>query len=255
MTVLIDHGRRMSGASTPEMREHQQSLTPGARLELYKIDFNPIGVATELFLTPHALKGGDPISFGGQVYTQAPLYISEIEKTISGEQPEPKLFLPNVDKFASSLVRQYRDLVGVEVIRTTTFEDFLDGGEMEDPAARLGYEIFVVEQKLNLNPIWGEFALRVLADTANRTVPGRSAYKDMCGWRYRYYDTETEEFVVSDVRPCPYAGTAFFKEDGTPTENPAEDLCAGDIDGCTARYGSGTKPFGGFPGMGRYRIS
>jgi len=239
--------------STPELFAAQQSLTPGARVELYKLDLTPIGATDVYYFTISSEPDGSPISFAGQVYSQAAINITGIERTATGETPQPKVVVPNYNKFAAGLVVAYGDMVGAELTRIVTFEQFLDGKPMADGNAMIHYDLFVIEQKLNLNNLYGEFALRVLADTGDRLV-GRPCFKDICLLRYRRYNADAASFDVSTVRPCPYAGDAMFTVDGEPTVDPEQDVCSNDDAGCSLRYPvSVNKPFGGFPGMSRTR--
>lgn len=235
----------------------QQSLTPGAKVFLYKLDLTPIGVTgggSEFFGTPSFDVAGE-ISFGGETFTKMAIQISEIERTGNGENPEPRLTLPNTDKFASALVVAHADLVGAKVYRWVTYDSFLDGRAGADADAYLSYDIFVIEQKLSLDKTQAQFSLRVLADTAGRVVPGRSALRDICPWRYRTYNATTSAFEYDVNKPCPYVGGTYFREDGTPTAAPAEDRCSNDLTGCALRpHPDGILPFGGFPGMSKLRL-
>lgn len=232
------------------LTSHRQSLTPGAEVELLKLDLNPIGTAVIYYFCSDY-----GVTFNGQAYTHMPVKIEGLERNV-GEQNPPKLSLPNVSKFSSGLVAQYKDLVGAELTRTTTFEKFLDGAPAADPTAILEQDTFVIEQKLNLNKLFGEWELRVLGDTGDRFV-GRSANKEICPYVYRHWDGAA--FVVSPVRPCPYANNTYlFNTKNEATTNQADDACDNTVaGGCTARklgWASGTLGFGGFPGMSRFRI-
>ncbi len=233
------------------LTELQQSLTPGAKIPLYALDLNPIGVAAIYYGTPY-FGDGSEISFGGQVYTKLGIEVTNVERR-AGENPEPRLTLPNTDKFASSLVYQHKDLVGAEVTRIETLDAFLDGRPTADANAILSTDIFVIEQKLNLNNIMAQFSLRVLADVSNRTIPPRVCMRDTCVWRYRRWNGSS--FTYPQTRACPYVGTNYFDRNGTATTAALDD-CSKDLPGCKLRFGdTGVLPIGAFPGMSKVRIS
>ena len=237
---------------TPAMREQQQSLTPGARVELYDLDLRPIGVNEIYHFTPSS---GEDLRMGGVVFVPAAIGIAQVEKSGTGENADATLTLPNVNKFASALIYQHDDLVGAEIRRRITFENFLDGEAMADEHSVLSDDVFVVEQKLDLNRVYARFKLRSLADQAHRKLPGRTAVKLSCGWRYRRWDPERNQFDYSKVQGCGYTGSAYFRRDGSGTVDPNEDTCGKALSDCKKRFGAGAElDFGGFPGMNRIRI-
>lgn len=229
----------------------QQSLNPGAKIALYKLDLNPIGVAEVYYGTPYFGKTSQ-ISFGGQVYTKMGIEVTNVERR-AGENPEPTLTLPNTNKFATSLVYAHDDLVGAELTRTITLDAFLDGEATADSTAILQTDIYIVEQKLNLNNSFAQFSLRVLADVSNRYLPPRVCLRDHCAWKYRTWDGAAFKYATS--RACPYNGANKFTRGGLSTTDPAQDECSHDLEGCKLRYGATAElPFGGFPGMLKIRI-
>lgn len=251
MTRLIENGRRVRGASN--LSSHQQSLAVGGKVFLFKLDLAPIGVASQFYFTP----SGKNVVFNGQAYTQAPVQLTDIERNASGENPEPKLTIPNMDKFASGLVTAYADLVGATVSRTVTYEKFLDDGELPDPTAIVHYDVFVIEQKAQMNKLMAQFSLRVLADVGEKVLPARLALRDICSWNYRRWNGTA--FVYPDVRPCPYnvTGTgSMFTLDNVATVDPALDDCFKDLPACNARpWPNGKLGYGGFPGMVRLTLT
>lgn len=234
----------------------QQSLTPGAPVELFCIDLTPIRVNQQFYMCRHP-----NVSFGGQLYDHIPCELTDVERNATGEMMAPKFSVPNAKKFASALVNQYKDMVGAEVTRIKTFEQFLDGKPGADPEAIQHFDIFVVEQKVALNKTYGQWELRVLADTGDRHVPGRTAMKDVCPFDYPYWDPDTGTRIIPERLPCPYRGYNsghMFTEDNEPTDDPMLDRCDHRVNGgCMARtpgWPDGIMLFGGFPGMSRIRL-
>lgn len=234
-----------------QITAQQQKLAPGARVELFMLDLLPIEVNVQ-----YLFSNSQGVSFGGNPYAYVPVEVTGIEKNASGEMPTPRLSLPNTSKFASALITQHNDLVGAELTRVVTYEKFLDGRPGADATAIREMDVFKIEQKLNLNKIFAQWELRVLADTGDRGIPGRVAMKDVCSFIYRRY--VGGQFVPSKVRPCPYTHPSlFFTKDGEPTNDPAQDKCSNRLEtGCLAReagWPEGILQFGGFPGLSRYR--
>lgn len=234
--------------------EHRQSDVLGAPVELFMLDLTTIGVAEVYYFCSDF-----DVSFGGQEYQHVPVKLGEMERTITGEMTAPRLSLPNINKFSSALVVQYNDLVGAEVTRTTTYEKFLDGRPTADGSAIEQQDVFVIEQKVGLNKVYAEWELRVLADTGDRSVPGRICMKDLCPFAYRIWNAETEQFVYPRRMPCPYIHPTIFRTiDNEPTTDPALDKCDHTVaGGCSARepgWPGGILLFGGYPGMSRYRM-
>lgn len=238
---------------TPELAAVSQSLTPGTLIELYVLDLTPIGVATTYYLTP-SNQPGYTISFDGHAYTYAPITLTGIERSVNGDPPNPKVFLPNVDKFAAALVSQHDDLVGAQVTRMRTYKDFLDGEPLEDGSAYMSRDLYTIEQKLNLNHTYGEFALRPLYALDGKFLPKRVCLKEVCTHRYRIFDPVTGEFDVTHAT-CPYAGTVFFTQSGEPTLDPSLDACGKALNDCAIRFGATEElPMQAFPGMSRTRL-
>lgn len=236
----------------PALAEVAQSLTPGELIELFILDLNPIGVAVAYHFTPTNLPGYT-ISFGAQAYTYAPVAMTGIERTLTGDPPTPKVLLPNTNKFTTALVVQYNDLVGAQVTRMRTYKDFLDGEPLEDDTAYFSRDIYTVEQKLHLGNVHGEFSLRPLYALDNRYLPGRTCHKDLCSHRYRLMNPDgSPDYSRAS---CPYTGTVYFDGTGEPTLTPQLDVCGKSLNDCTLRFGETAElPFRGFPGMSRMRI-
>lgn len=238
---------------TPEIAAQAQSLAPGTIIELFVLDLEPIGVATTYYFTPTNMPGYTVI-FDGNRYAYAPVSISGIERSVSGDPPNPKVLLPNVTKFTSALVTQHQDLVGAQVTRMRTFQDFLDGEPLADPSAVLSRDIYTVEQKLNLTNVMGEFSLRPLYALDGKYLPGRTCLKEVCTHRYRIANADGT-FDYSKAT-CPFTGTNYFLRDGTPTTDARLDACGKALNNCSDRFGEHAElPFRGFPGMSRLRLT
>lgn len=238
---------------TPELAEVTQGFAPGELIELFTLDLAPIGVSVAYYFTP-TNRPGYTISFDGHPYTYAPIGMTGIERSISGDPPNPKVTLPNTNKFTTALVLQYNDLVGAQVTRMRTYKDFLDGEVLEDGTAYLSRDLYTIEQKLHLGNTHGEFSLRPLYALDNKYLPGRTCLKDICTHRYPIMNPDgTRDYSRAT---CPWTGSVYFTATGEPTLTAQLDVCGKSLNDCTLRFGEHNElPFRGFPGMSRLRLT
>lgn len=238
---------------TPEYAAQTQSLTPGTEIDLFILDLEPIGTDVQYYFTT-TNEIGYTVKWGGQEYTYAPVSLTGVERSVNGDPPVPKVMLPNVNKFASALVVQYDDLVGAQITRYKTLKSFLDGEPLADTEAFSTKDLYTIEQKLNINKMFAEFAVRPLYALDGKMLPGRVCLKDICTHRYRLWNAETGTFNYAKAT-CPFANPLYFKRDGTPTTDASLDVCGKSLNDCTLRFGETAElPFRGFPGMSRTRL-
>lgn len=223
-------------------------LEVDARVFLYKIDLNPIGVATTYYFSPHSLNSAN-VSFGGQVYTYGAVHISEISQDGSGENSRPSLTLRNENNFVSSLCVQYKDLLGAEVTRIKTLKAFLDTQPLANGNNHITRHVFEVSQKKALDEQFGVFELKSMASIEGRKFPKQVCLKNFCTRTYRRWNGTA--FVAGT---CPYVGGSMFTRDGLATVDPYLDVCSKDLkNGCEKRFPNLTKPTWAMPGMQRVR--
>jgi lambda family phage minor tail protein L len=235
-----------------------QSPNTGALVELFRLDLTKVG-GTVLYFCKGAF-GGLPVSFGGQAYTPFDLEVTGFVTNANGTLPTPTMKIANSDSMVQELVNTYGDLVGCEVRRVRTFEQFLDGQSEEDPNAFMGPDVFRIERKTDENPIYIEYELSAAIDQEGKMLPGRQVLRDNCPKRYRIYDPTSPDadgqgFVYSTIGdPCPYVGASLFTIVGDTTADKSLDRCGRKISDCQKRFGNNQPlPFGGFPGAARYR--
>ncbi len=235
-----------------EFQRDIQSLHSGVRVELYALDLTYIGFNEVLYFTPSNF-GSIPVSFKGQVYTNASLKASGFKKTKGEDFAEPTLSVGNVGGLAAGLLAAYEGLIGAQLTRTLTLAKYLDGGaNAATPASHLP-EIYWVEQKLNHNKLVVEFKLSAFLDLSETQLPRRRIFKNICEREYRFWDAEAGVFLYTAAE-CPYAGANYFKQDGTPTANPAEDACGKDFSSCKLRFPNEALPTWACPGVRNRRI-
>ena len=214
-----------------------QKLAPDAIIELFVLDLTSLGGGLFYF---HAGTNAltQPIIWQGQTYQPLPIMLEGFAYDGQGALPRPKLKIANVTKIVSAFLANYDDLVGARVIRKRTFARFLDGQPAANASIQLPDETWFIDKKATENRLLVEWELASPFDTEGVMLPARIVIAGTCTWRYRQ-------------EGCGYTGTNYFKLDGTPTANPAEDACGKQFSSCKLRFGN-TLPYGGFPGVKRY---
>nr|WP_261372091.1 phage minor tail protein L [Yersinia bercovieri] len=139
----------------------------------------------------------------------------------------------------------YQNLVLAQVKIHTTFAHYLDARNFPDGNSDANpdeekLEVWYIDSKTSEDDEQIQFALSSPADLQGIMLPTRQIHS-LCTWcmRNQYRGAS-----------CGYTGTAYFDEDGNPTDDPSKDKCSGLLStGCEPRFGRGQPlPFGGFPG-------
>ena len=233
---------------TPEVKIHLQRLEIGNLVELFELDLSPIGVDSQFYFTATNLDGTE-IVFGGVPYAYTGIALTGAGMSADGTPSNPKVFIPNVGKLASSLVVQHKDLVGAKLKRIRTFKQFLDGQSQADSDAIVSRDVFKIEQKRNLNPVYGEFTLRPIHNLENKKIPEEPCFKTLCTARYRAVDIANDQFKYERAT-CLYTGAAMYDRDGNPVTSKLEDVCSHNLTGCRTRFGeNAVLPIRAYPGM------
>jgi lambda family phage minor tail protein L len=230
-----------------KVQRASQKLEPGALVELFIVDLNPIGTNQVWNFCPSG-----SADFGGVHFTFADVQADGFEWSGQGPLPQPIIKLANATRFVSGIAAQYDDLIGAKLTRIKTYAQFLDDGAETDGAAMFAPEIYTFEQKTKHTKFQVEWKLAAAMDQQGIQLPARTVIRDFCLWRYRNW-TGTA-FDYTGVQ-CPYTGArGSFDEKGVPTTNDHDtpsrrfDTC------CKKRFGpNASYPFGGFPGAARMR--
>jgi lambda family phage minor tail protein L len=241
------------GGPTLTIQEVSQSLSPGARVELFELDLTKFGAGTLYFSTSPMPDGSNPF-LGGQEYVvpAAPIMAEGFEKSGQGAPARPKLKIANGGNAASALLAQYNDLTGAVLRRIRTFDCFLDSGDSPDPDQILSPDVYIVSRKSGQNRVFVEFELRAGVDLDGVRIPKRQLVRS-CQWRYRRPDPDNPgAFLYNDTSAaCPYTGDASFDVFDQPCD-AGSDRCSKQLSGCRKRFGqTAVLPFGGFPAAGR----
>jgi len=244
----------------PSILEDAEGSVVEATIELFSIDLTPFGGTVHLF-APEPVDGAAP-AFGGQTYSVLPCQATGFEWSGTGPMPQPSLRfaisrvdgdLLSVATTLLALLEQYDDLLGATVTRVETLRKHLDDGLDPDGQKHLGIEIFTIEQKPLQNGEMVEFRLTSAVDMEDVIFPRRRAL-NRCPFIYRI-PAQGGGFDYARAT-CPYTDSARFDYEGNAVATDAEDKCGKDLIGCKARFGDyGTLPFGGFPAIGKIRLT
>jgi lambda family phage minor tail protein L len=227
-----------------------QQLGADALVDLFTLDTSSIGQTLVLRWVAGTLNG-EPVYYQGNLYTSAPVQADGFEWNGRGSLPTPRIRVANFLGSITSLLISYDDLVGATVTRLRTFKKHLDGQAEADPEAHWPPEIYRVERKVSQNKMMVEWELSASIDQEGKQLPGRQCVRDTCMWTYRTWSGTTFDYTNAT---CPYVGDSYFKPDGTVAPSAAEDQCGRRLSDCKARFGATAPlPFGGFPGMLKFR--
>ena len=227
-----------------------QSLDPGERVSLYKLDATSVGGTIQYFC--ESAVNGESVSFGGVTYTPIDMQFDGLETTSAGALPTPHITVSNKYGYFQVLLNTLGDLLGCPFQRIRTYKRFLDGKSDADPTAYHGPDTFLIERKVKENSEVIEWELSASIDQEGKMLPGRQVVRNTCMWHYRYWNATTSSFDYSKAT-CPYTAPVYFDELGNSCV-AALDKCGRRVSDCKIRFGSSAPlPFGGFPGVGRVR--
>lgn len=238
--------------------EHVQKSSLGDELELVELDLTQFGEGILRWVSGDEGTPSRAVDFGGETYTPFPFKATGFDLTNSGSLPRPSLTVANVGGIFTPLVVAHQNLIGAPFRRFTTYDCFLDDGETPDSAAILPLDVYILNRKVGHNRERVQWELASPLDFAGVKI-GRVCQRDSCDLAYRVWDPETETFDYSSAS-CPWEDeSVFYDEFGNVTTDPAQDVCAKRLNGgCRTRFGldwATELPFGGFPGVGKGRVT
>lgn len=235
--------------------EDVNNLSVDNLVELYRIDFSPIGYNEVLYITPYTEGQGASVDFNGISYTPIPMSTSGFGWDGKAALPTPSITLSNVLNTFSAINVTYGNMLGVQVQRIQTFAKYLDNGSSPDPNAKLPLDTYYISQKVNQNELTVEYKLTSIVDLEGIKLPRGKYYKDSCIYQYRRPLKDiNSEFIGFDYgrrTTCPYAGGEFYDINGESVTEPLEDVCSYRLEtGCIPRFGEDSElPFKAFPGL------
>jgi lambda family phage minor tail protein L len=230
--------------------ETAQSLTPGEKVALYRLDATSAGGGVFYFVQGRV--DGTGVKFDGITYQPCDVEFEGFEVNGQGALPTPVIRIGNADGLIQSAINTFGDLLSCELRRIRTFRQHLDDGDDPDPSAIFGPDIFKVDRKSSENDVYVEWELSAAIDQEGKMIPGRQVIRNTCLSRYRSFNKNTGQFDYTRAI-CPYAGNAYFDRQDNPT-TADKDAPSRTINCCELRFGKNNPlPFGGFPGVGRAR--
>ncbi len=158
--------------------ENISSLTPGCYVELFIIDTTVIGGGDVFRFIPHGYEISN-VMWQGEEYLRFPIQIDGFEwNATSQAPPQPTLSLSNVNDFVAAAVITLGDIVGAQVTRYRTYQQYLDGEDQADQNAHFPPDIFFVQQKTAHNKEFIEWTLSSALDLPGVRLPLRQVLRD-----------------------------------------------------------------------------
>ena len=217
-------------------------------VELFEVDLTAFGHGIMRF-HGEVNESAQPVVWRGNSYTPFPVEVTGFATSSTGSVARPKFRVSNVNGAITVLLILTGGIEGARFTRHRTMVKFLDsvnfvnGNAMADPLACLPDDVFYISQKTLENQNYVEFELAPSTDLGGMMLPRRQINANYCPFVYRGQE-------------CNYTGAAKFKDDGTPTTDPALDRCGKKLSDCKLRFGAnGELPFGGFPSCGLVRFT
>lgn len=248
------------------VRQALSDLAPTAIIELYELHLTELLHGSNTIYRFHAGASASAVTtavqWASQLYAAWPIEARGFDYDTTGQLPRPQVRISNVDGTISELLLQVAaltgggDLTGAKFIRIRTLARFLDAANFPgntnpygypDPTAELPREIYYVDRKSAETGDLVEFELASAFDLAGVNAPKGVVVNNLCQWRYRRWTGTGFDYTGVD---CPYVGTTYFDEADGVIASAAADTCGKRLSSCKARFGSGTLPFGAFPGAG-----
>lgn len=225
-----------------------QLLEQDAIVVMFELDLSQFG--GELLRFAPAPVDGQIVRFGGEQYLPLPIMAEGFVWNGKGTLPRPTLTVTSMDLAFLSIVLSADDMVGAPIRRLRTYRKHLDDGSDPDPTALFPVDHYVIERKTSQNKRQIQFELSVQMDQEGRKIPARQVLRDTCTKRYRWWDGTQYRY---EGVTCPYAGAGQWQQNGSPAAQ-GQDRCGKRLSDCRLRFGQyGDLPFGGFPGVARYR--
>jgi lambda family phage minor tail protein L len=229
-----------------------QKLGLGAEVILYEVDMTDQGGPVERF-TPMVKDdvAEGAVSFGGVLYVPFPIYAEGFEWSSQNSPAQPTVSIANLNHALTGYVLQFDSLIGAKFSRIRTFEKFLDTGTTPDGQAHQPIDVFRFERKITHNDSLITWELASWIDQQGVMLPRRMVIRDYCDLRYRVFKNGSFSYQKAT---CPYVGSKFFNANNQSVTTAAQDVCAHTLKACRKRFPTGPVPFGGFPGVSKYRV-
>lgn len=183
----------------------QQNLAGDAIIELFTIKLNESGplflmntpthdlsaesryarrnramIPTNIYFCNWVETNGNFVKFGGNDFAPLPYQSSGFAVSNEGVLPNPQLTISNVSLVPTSLINEYNDLLGTQVIRTRVLAKHLDNGSDPDVNSKWPDETWFVQRKVTENKMFVTWELSTPFDLDGVTIPKRRALRKSC---------------------------------------------------------------------------
>ena len=223
--------------------EAHKLATP-ARIDLFALDLNPIGIGQVYYFYPGTDASSHPVVYQGDTYTPWYIKLTGLDKRGTGSSPRPVATVGNPGQAITNLCRLYQDLVDAQVRRRRTLASYVTGN-----IASYIDEYYFIEQRSNETLDTVEFILAGGLDFLDKQLPGKLALNTACTHQYK---------STANGSGCGWPGTdstKWFDANGNPVTNVNQDACGYRISDCKLRFGANNPlDYGGNPGLGRSGI-
>ena len=232
-------------STNAKIKEQIQKLEVGDVVELYDLNATSLG-ATTYYFTPMTTDSGTSVYFDSIEYIPLPVKLEGVEQKGDGKLPRPLLTVSNVSLTFSALISTYNDGLGAVLTRRRTLRQYLDDGDEPD-SSQFPLDVYILERKTLQNKFEIIWELASIIDNESLLIPKRQCIAENCGHRYRIWDGEAFDY---DNATCPYTGANYWDATGEVTTSELDD-CGKHLYDCRLRFENATKPFRGFPGVGK----
>lgn len=219
-------------------------LAPGAKVHLFTLDLNSIGVAQTYHFYPGQDTDGSEVMYLGDTYYPWYVDLRNIKKSGTGPSPRPSAIVGNLNAFVTELCQQYQGLVGVKVTRRTTLAQYVISN-----TAAYHDDVYFIERPVEDLDATVEFELSSPLDFLDKQLPGLIAVATGCPHRYK---------STAGGSGCSWPGTdssKWFDANDGQVFTSGQDVCSHTIAGCKLRFGSNSPlDYGGNPGLGRSNV-
>lgn len=216
-------------------------LAPGAKVALYIMDLNVIGVAEVYRFYPGQDTDGSEVVYLGDTYYPWYVEVKNIKKSGTGPSPRPIAVVGNMNAFVTELCQLHQGLVGVKVTRRTTLSQYIisDTAEYRD-------DVYFIERPTDDLDATVEFELSSPQDFLDQQLPGLICIATGCPHRYK---------STAGGSGCSWPGTdsgKWFDANDGQVFSAEQDVCSHTLNGCKLRFGANSPlDYGGNPGLGR----
>ena len=185
-----------------------QGLQGDAIIDLWTLDLQPIDSTIApadryLRFCNWVVADGQPVKYGGNMYTAIPYKASGFTYQTEGVPPSPSLMISNIGLEFTALVNTWDDLIGAKLTLTRVLAKYLDGQPEGDPQAHWPEERWFIQQKEDEGKLSVTFKLSTAFDLDGVTLPRRRALRYTCPWVYRGEGCDYAGPPVADVNDNP----------------------------------------------------